>query len=284
MAQDWSFPSIMSYPAWQASLAIIFFSTLFLLVWFSIVRPSLFGRYNFKSYASALYRVILKGTPSELAVIADEFSYSVRELVKNAPSKRNSVESTKLDEFSGYANDLLLLVGDKRFCRAVVDYSPNTILEIFKEISDQGKYGINISIFAKNIITAAFENRDSFIFHEAQGYDSGLIGYHKPLSKAIFGNYRLVEDVSTLLDPDYSQMSKWDKEQWAGFCRLTLTTFDSYLQLGEQSHSYSLDRAFGYMEQALSGLPSLNNLDEKFWNEDVYCRISVIAEFIKNAI
>jgi hypothetical protein len=29
-------------------------------------------------------------------------------------------------------------------------------------------------------------NRDSFIFHEAEGYESGLIGYHKLLIQAMF--------------------------------------------------------------------------------------------------
>ena len=284
VAQGWASLDVISYPVWQAILAFTFFVTLVLLVWFSMIRPPSFSKYNYKSYASALYRLILKGNPSELAIIADDFSLSVREVIRNAPSKKTINEPSIVDEFSGYANDLLLLIADKRFCRAVVDYSPSTILEIFKEMNDQEKSDISIQTFGKNIMTATFENRDSFIFHEAEGYESGLIGYHKPLSKAIFANYKLVEDVSTLLDPDYSQMREWDKDQWSAFCRLTLITFESYVNLGEQSHSFSLHRAFGYIEQALSDLSSLDKIEEKFWNEDVYCRISVITGFVKDAI
>jgi hypothetical protein len=51
-------------------------------------------------------------------------------------------------------------------------------------------------------VAEAIANKDSFLFHEAEGYHSGLIGYHKPLSHAMFSNYDMVETIGSLLDPD----------------------------------------------------------------------------------
>ena len=87
---------------------------------------------------------------------------------------------------------------DKRFCRAIVESSPGTALAIFQEMGETKKYGIQVETFAKNIVNEALMNRDSFIFHEAEGYESGLIGYHKPLSQAMFSNYMMVENIGTL--------------------------------------------------------------------------------------
>ncbi|WP_306287339.1 hypothetical protein, partial [Pseudomonas sp. MD195_PC81_125] len=103
-----------------------------------------------------------------------------------------------------------MLIADKRLCRAIVESSPGTALAIFQEIGDTKKYGVQVEIFSKNIINEAILNRDSFLYHETEEYDSGLIGHHKPLSHAMFSNYLMVENIGTLLDPDLMGNSKWD--------------------------------------------------------------------------
>ena len=54
--------------------------------------------------------------------------------------------------------------------------------------------------------------RDSFIYHETSGYDSGLIGHIKPLSNAIYSNYTLVDVQDNLLDMDYRAQEDWDAQ------------------------------------------------------------------------
>ena len=46
-----------------------------------------------------------------------------------------------------------------------------------------------MNAFAQNIVNVALANKDSFLFHEADEYGSGLIGATKPLSKAIFSKW-----------------------------------------------------------------------------------------------
>lgn len=132
----------------------------------------------------------LKGSPTELPVIADELSRSAKTLIRYASDKGefknyklqegaeidDSKKKNKVPEVTSFADDILLLIADKKFCRHIVESSPITALAFFQEIGSTRKYGVPIEIFAKNITNEALENKDSFLFHESEGYHSGLIG------------------------------------------------------------------------------------------------------------
>ena len=145
------------------------------------------------------------------------------------------------------------------------------------------KYGIQVETFARNIVNEALANKNSFIYHEAEGYESGLIGYHKPLSQAMFSNYEMVETVGTMLDPDISEKAAWDALQWEAYCRLVLMTFRDYVEKGFWNHSFVLYRAKGYIESAASDLYKLNGLSGT-WDNDAIRRLRVVIEFIKSAV
>lgn len=233
------------------------------------------------------------GSATELAVIADELTYSARPLVRHATDRgelknyRGEHHIQKQSEppmVERYANDLLLLIADKRFCRAIVESSPGTALAIFQGMSEMKKYGIQVETFAKNIVNEALMNRDSFIFHEAEGYESGLIGNHKPLSQAMFSNYRMVETIGTLLDPDIWGKAKWGAAQWEAYCRLVLMTFRDYVENGYGGHSFVLYRAKGYIEHAASDVYKLDGVANVAWDDDALARLRVIVKFIEDAV
>lgn len=261
--------------------------------WFAFIRPPVYGKRNVQRYTQALYRIILKGAPSELSVIADEFASSVKSLIQHAPEKdeltnyrtrEKKGEKTPLPKVKAYANDILLLIADKRFCRAIVESSPSTALAVFREIEESKKYDIQVKIFAKNIVNEALANKDSFLFHEAEGYESGLIGYHKPLSQAMFSNYRMVDAIGTLLDPDISANRKWDADQWAAYCRIVLMAFRDYVEKDFWNHSAVLYRAQENILGAVSDLYKINGVANFAGDDDVFARLRVVVEFIKDAI
>ncbi len=150
-------------------------------------------------------------------------------------------------------------------------------------MADTNKYGIQIGTFAKNIVNEALANKDSFLYHESDGYKSGLIGHHKPLSQAIFANYKMVETIGTLLDANIYGKSKWDAEQWEAYCKVVLITFGSYIKEGYEGHSFVLYRAKSHIENAASDLYTLNELTN-IWDSDSFHRLRVVVEFIKNAV
>lgn len=293
-AEQWPVPrgNLLTPSSWQALLGGLFLLTFLTWSWFAFIRPPRYGRSNAERFARTLYRFILKGSPVELAVIADELTYSAAALVryatdrgrlKNYRTEGQEGQSRIPPNVEGYANDLLLLIADKRLCRSVVESSAGTAMAVFRAMADTKKYGIQVETFARNIVNEAIANKDSFLFHETDEYQSGLIGYHKPLSQAMFANYEMAEAIGTLLDPDLYRKRDWDAAQWEAYCRAVLTTFRSYVEGGYGGHSFVLYRAKGYIENAASDLYTLNGLPS-VWDTDSCRRLGVVVRFIQDAV
>lgn len=191
-AEHWYVPrgSLLTPAEWQTILAAAYLLNFLTWAWFAFMAPPIYARRNAKRYANVLFHLILKGSSSELAVIADELTHSAESLIKyatdwNALKRRRSageddIERPKLPEVAEYANDILLLIANPRFCRTIVDSSPGTAWGFFEVIGETKKYGVQIGIFARNMLNEAVANKDSFIYSEAEGYESGLVGFHKP--------------------------------------------------------------------------------------------------------
>lgn len=294
-AEQWLVPQgpIFTPASWQAFLGGLFLVTFSTWLWFALIRPPVFGRRNAQRFAQALYQIILKGNPAELAVIADELTNSARPLINYAPDRSSfynfrleqEVEpKTKMPLVEAYANDLLLLIADKRFCRAIIESSPGTALAFFQVMGQMKKYGIQVGTFAKNIVNEAMANRNSFLFHETEGYKSGLIGYHKPLSQAMFSNYMMVETVKTLLEPDIWEKVKWDASQWKAYCQIVLITFRDYVEKEYGGHSPVLYSAMGYIEHSAMDIHKLDRVSDSEWDNDALARLRVSVDFIKDAV
>lgn len=294
-AEQWLVPkgTILTPASWQAILGALFLLTFITWTWYAFIRPSTYNRFNAERFAKTLYQLILKGSPEELAVIADELTYSAAALVRHATDRGRfknhrfedeSHERKVISKVEGYANDLLLLIADKRLCRAIVASSPRTALAVFQAMADANKHGIQVEIFSKNIVNEALANKESFLYHEDTGYDSGLMGYHKPLSQAMFSNYEMVETIGTLLDPDIFGKRKWNAEQWDTYCRMVLMTFSSYIKEGRCNHSYVLYRAMDNIQHAVTDLYRLNGVTNSQWDDDLQERLRAIVDFAKSAI
>lgn len=71
---------------WQALLGGAFLLTILTWAWLGFIRPPTYGQYNAKRFGQTLYRIILNGSPTELAVIADELAHSAQALVNMPPT------------------------------------------------------------------------------------------------------------------------------------------------------------------------------------------------------
>jgi hypothetical protein len=293
-AEGWLVPkaSFFTPASWQALLAGLYLLTFLVWTIFAFIKPANFGKWNTQRYAGTLFGVIVKGSPTELAVVADELKRSARALVFHAtprtkfqPSPPNPASKKKeTSKIEAYANDILSLIADRRFCRAIVESSPGTVWAFFGEMGAQKKYGIQIQTFASNIVSEALENKGSFLYHETAGYESGLIGSYKPICQAIFSNYEMVEAIGTVFDTDFRSRSRWDSDQWEAYCRAVLMTFSDYIENGEGSHSYVLYRALKDVEHATFDLYKLNGIANLSWDDDLLARLRVVVEFIAEAV
>jgi hypothetical protein len=293
-AQGWLVPvgDFITPAIWQAILGGLFLVNFLTWAWFAFVSPPVFGRLNYQRFATTLYHFILRGSQSELAVIADELTYSFKQIVKQAPVHDQyrkmlqgdiAEKEQKPSKYQGTANDLLLLIADRRFCRAIVQQSPLTILALFQQISETKKYGIQVRAFAKNIVHEALIERDSFLYHETEGYETGLIGFHRPLTQAMFSNYPMVETIGSMFDQAILWQRKCDASQWEAYCRIVLITIESYLKDSQRNHSTVLYRATGYIENAASDLYKLDGIASS-GESDSLARLETAVDFIKQAV
>ncbi|HGH3633956.1 TPA: hypothetical protein ACJK7C_000598 [Acinetobacter baumannii] len=270
---------------WQAFLAITFFTTFLIWIWFAFIRPPVFGKLNSKRYVTTIYRYIIEGVPTNLAIIADELTHSAPKIIKYAPEKHRFQKSDNtgkqqkinISKVEIYAYNLLDLIADKRFCKVIIESSPITALAFFEEISDQNKYSVNIPIFARNIVNEAISNKESFIYHEAEWYDSGLIGQKKPITQAIFSNFDMVESIETIF---HAPFLKWDSDQWEAYSRVVLITAESLLNKKFINHNYTIYHAIDNLEKSVADLSKLNGVIN-LWENDTYQRLRVAINFIE---
>lgn len=301
LAEGWWVPRTvgLSRDVWQAMLGMLFLGTFLTWMYYAFLRPPIFSRRNWYKYAQTLFRTVLKGDDSELPAIADELGRSALSLVKYARQTRRR-EDTGVQkpqpntnqhrpDIGGYAHDLLLLIANRKLCRHIVRSAPNTALRFFDAMAKENKYYVPLGQFAKAVSAEAIAYKQSALYQEGDGFESGLIGYLKPWTQGVYGNIELVEALGdrfgSPLDISYEDRESWDSDQWEAYCRATLMTFESYLNAGWAGrHSYALWRAVGNLEQAFSDLYKLDGREDTAYESDEYKRFRVVVQFVRDMV
>ena len=173
-----------------------------------------------------MVQIVLRGSDTELSDIAYELGRSADSIVNhywksttsNLARKANAEnEDRGRVTIGGYANDLLLLMGNRKLCRHIVESSPVTAIAFFDAARRHKAYNVPMAQFAKNISTEAILNTDSLLYHEDDGFYSGLLGYIKRFSNAVYGDYQLVErlgsELGSPLDIDHRVVFSWNADQ-----------------------------------------------------------------------
>lgn len=294
-AQGWLVPAggPLTPAIWQGLLGLTFLLTFLGWAWFAFIRPQRFGPLNAERYVRAVYRAILRGSAEELAVISDEIARSATGLIKYAPSTHSRIRTSRnssrgeappLRKVEGYANDFLLLIADRRFCRVAVAKGPVLALALFQEIALLKKYDVAIGTFTRNIVGEALANTDSFLFHEKEGYQVGLVGHHKPLIQAIFGDYAMLAGIGTALDADVGDNSSWNANTWVAFLRAARVALTAYVDAELPSNKTVLFRLHHKLEFAAIDLYELDGLKTLEWRTGPYATLRALVDFLKDSI
>jgi len=271
---------------WQAVFGITFLGVALIWMRYAFIRPAIFGKRNAEKFARTIYSYIVRGSNTELPIIASELIVSAQSIVAFVKEYNGSDPSETVTP-GRIAHEVMLLMGSRTFCRHVIMSSPGTAIAFFTEMSRQKSPALSMSQFASNISTEAVLNKDSLLYHEDSGYYSGLLGYIKPFSKAVYGDWTLVETLAqnrSPLDISWDDRSGWDAPKLEAYCRVVLITFENYLaNNGWHQHSYALYRAFHSIEHACSDLTNLDGLSE-YYKRDENHRLEVVLRFIQDAI
>lgn len=292
-AEGWMVPRgrLLTPATWQALLGVSLLITFLLWAWFAFVRPPVFGRRSASRFARSVYRAILNGSPSDLAVISDEVTRSARALVQLAPEDPpphmllapSSKPAQAPQQFEEIARDILLLIADPRFCRAVVESAPGLALALFSEIKDTRKLRLPIRTFGRNFMEEAMRNKNSFLYHESEGYFTGLMGYHKPLSLALFSDYALVKASGTLFDLSLCSRD-WDSDQWSAYSRVALMTFEDFVAHHSWREPGNAFQSIDMIAAASEDLYKLHNSNESAYESEQMKRLRVSVHFFVQAL
>jgi len=291
ISEKWLVPdSLITTAIWQGTLAALFLGLVITWMHYAFIKPPIFGRNNYQKYTQELYRIVLKGSEAELPIIAHELAASAKSLVTLAAGlgKVKAEAKGKLKPCAeGYANDMLLLIANRRFCRHLVASSPLTAIRFLDAVAESKAYHVPIGLFAQNVSTEAIRNKDSGLYHEDEGYNSGLLGYIKPFSHALYGNYELVETLQhhSPLDIHYKSVWAWDADQFETYCRVVRMTLKSYLEGGHwEQHSYVLTRALHDIQETTSrAIWDIKKAGDDYYG-DAWHRLSAGVDFIKDGI
>lgn len=273
--------------SWQFCLGAMLILTLFTWLWFAFIRPTTFNRWNARHYFSAVDSCILRGASTELGIVADELARSADSIVLHAtelPRDGKTLDADQLGKTETLANRLLIAIGSPKFCRATVEHSPGLIYDLFSAISRQGKHHVCIEIFTKNIVTAAIENRGSFLYNETDYYESGLEGLTKPITSALCEDPWLIQHIDTLLSPTYSRRAPWDIDQWRAYFRLVLKAFTSHIRSNAPSRPMSLHWAMRNIRSIFDDLNEDLQLTRLKIHDDLYLRMTAIGDLIKDMV
>lgn len=277
---------------WQAFFGLLFLSTALTWIWYAFIHPCVFGTHNCRRYAQTLFSYVLRGSASELPIIAAELARSADALVVGASTPRGLRHnqggiSIEIDP-GEYARQILLLIANRKLCRSIVAEAPGTAIALFDATSQRRAYNIPLGQFASNITTEAVQNKDSILYHEDAGFFSGLIGYVKPFSRALYGDFTLVEALANQnrspLEVDYQVRWLWDSMQVEAYGRAILVTLADYVEGGHWGlHSTAIFRALHDIRDATRDLYKLNGDQTAIYESDSRRRLAAIMHFISEA-
>jgi hypothetical protein len=265
-------------------------------IYFAFIAPPVFTKYNYRRFAQAFFDLILRGSDEGLSAIAHELGRSACQLVKLADAPVHKERAGRKwrgwfpqPKAQFYAHDVLLLIGNRKLCRKIACDAPSTAIALFDAVSAQKKYRLPIEQFSRNVASEVILNRDSIIYHEDNGFSSGLVGHLKPFTQSLFGNYRLMETLAerngSPLDIDFNIGKSLDAQQLNVYCRVSMVTLEAYLaERCWPQHSYTLYRAIHLIERSTDDLYRLVESDGASWQEDIYKRLAITMEFISGVI
>lgn len=288
-------------PAWgvtratiQAGFGALFLGTVLLWIWVAFIRPPTFSRWNYRHFHNALFHAVVRGSDTQLQVISAELAHSAGELVKlSTPRRRHrkggGQEGLTKPDITQYANETLILIGNRKLCRNIVASSPGTAILFMHEMVKQEKWEAPLGVFACNITNEALINKDSILYHEDSLYNWDVVGRVQPFSRAMYGEYRLVEGLAagarSPLDLDWRTAWEMDGQQFAAYCRITLLTFKGYVKGRHyHSHSYALFRALVIISGAGRDISKLEGAPLDTADEIQLERLKAAVQFVEEVL
>ena len=163
----------------KAVLGLVFLAIVFRAISVAVIRPPVFSKANAKRFLEVNYHCIHEGNAERIQVVAEELRRSLPAVVTLA-TKLSVVRAGKRIERNppeaAHAYDILLLIADRRFCRAVVEKVPAFALILLREVEKRPIKGLPILPFIRNIGQEFIRNKDFIPLPRAEWILLRLVG------------------------------------------------------------------------------------------------------------
>lgn len=235
---------LLGYPVfWEILAGFLFVIGALGFIW-TINRYAKLNNSNYKQYLRGCTLLIGKGKEDDLSELADEIYESIPEVLMACKkfdrdakifAKREGKEY-ELSEYTNYTLTLLDVWSDEKFCRILVCTAPKTIIYFFQKIEEYKIYSSGGNAFVNQIIRQAFLNKSSILHREEDFYG---LGHFKTFTKAVFGNYELIESF-------YRPLQAWDYWRDDNLEPWKVKKYVQCLNIAIKSYFSSRIRDFGY--------------------------------------
>lgn len=186
---------LLQVGAYEGILAAI--SAILPIYWIAqvVMRPAVFGKATAHQFAAALPRMVV-GRAEELSVVATELERSLGPVIRTIKNTRDNEDR---DQAGMQAATVLLAMGSARFAEQVVCNAPGFIYTLFHEMEKAEEYPTEAVPLVRNIMNSARADRNSFLYEESTWYDSGLVGHHRPIVRAVTASAKLLTAYDDIL-------------------------------------------------------------------------------------
>lgn len=279
----------------ETLVAIILIAVLAAWLHVAFLKPPRFSRRNAPRFAQQVFQGIAGGNEQELAAVAYEVGRSAPELIAIARQRVRERDWTNggfisaRTEAAHSADEVLLLLGDRRFCRYVAKKSPWVVAELFREAGKERLGDLQFVQFARNVSAELLADPETAIHHEDEWFRSGLIGHLKPVSASVFGNSDLIEELASRagspLDLLWQEQRAWKPQSWDTYNRAVLLYLSDWLKKRRGIHANTaLHQIFRGYEHIAPDAYRINEMPDSYHLSIEFYRIRKAVEFVNESI
>ncbi len=156
VAEHWLVPeSSITGPIWRGMFAALFLALAMTWMWYAFIRPPIFEE-ELPSICQLSLLPCHQRLRGQLSIIAAELGRSAMALVEHArpdvprwvsepqqqQEKGKPPKQPKGGGLADIAHDVLLLIGNRKFCRYIVESSPDVAIQFFEAVASQKRAGM----------------------------------------------------------------------------------------------------------------------------------------------
>lgn len=288
----WPVPAPLNDPNnLKVGLALLFLTLICILNYIAFLSPPRFGRFNARRAFKAIHYFVARGNADQLVVVSDWVGESAGRIMNLAADRRPdsaSLGGTAAFGCNDYAAYTLSLLGNRKLCREMVDKSPWSVAALFAAAAKHPWARLPISEFARNVGSELVSNPHSPLYAEDDGYSAGLLGYTKPITKTVYGDFNLIEGLASSgggpFEIELDLSFKLSASQLEAYTRAVLIFSESYFAQTYPHHSYAFVNALHKIEFCSHRLHRLNEVGDGYSDTNEFKCLKVTVDFTRELI